>query len=85
MCFNIEMDEYTYMIIVIALGVLLGISEILGSVETFDANSIATLTSSIISRSIASSPTTTPTNSSSSSSSSSDDIPLGIIQVTSLP
>lgn len=73
------MDEYTYMYIVIALGTLLGISEVLGSVEMFEANSIAHLASSVITRSTTSSPAT------SSSSSSSDDRPLGIIKVTSLP
>lgn len=71
------MDELVYIICSIILAVLLLISEILGTDQTFDVNSITTLASSFISKSSSSS------SSSSKSSRSSDDLPLGVIVVSS--
>ncbi len=71
---NIEMDGLVYIVSAMILAVLLLVSEILGTTSKYDANSITSLASSIISSSSQSSPTP--------STSSSDETPLGLIIVT---
>ena len=74
---NIEMDELVYIVSAIILAVLLLVSEILGTTPKYDANSITSLASSIIS-----SASSSQNSLVSSTSSSSDNVPLGVIIVT---